>query len=876
MLNRPATDDAQFYEPHTADSDMQSAGTPDTLVPVEHFLTRVFSAPRASGELRDLVTARIFKPRADADPFPLPASIDWEAQDRHVDRNWRMQLQGWLMFAPVMNAFDSGDAKPEAVAYFLQVVADWWRHYGDDAEDIVTSRMPESYAWYDMSVGYRALILGFFLNRIAYFRIALPEDLTRLLGDVAEKHIRQLARPQVFSLNNHGIFQMHGLLALTNCLPDPARFAQERSYAITRMTELLDAQFDESGIHREHSPHYHFYALKMFTGALLSGWYGDRPAFTQRVELAMEARKWLVDPLRRPICVGDSVLTRQSDVTFPAATEPAHVISDFDASGYAVLRSAWGVPADAASMVFLMGAYHATTHKHRDCLSFDWFDKGRRIICDGGKYGYRSDVYRRYALSYAAHNNIEFDGFDIIKMSPYGSAIEGTEELPGGIFRMTAALRMKAITHVRRLHVKPGHWILIEDDIEQGRPRKIRQRWHLDSDFGLQRLAGRVLHAMASDGQGITIEPFGWKPEPMLQRGDSAPVQGYSFTADLKLEPALALTYSGEVQNGKLLTAMSLSAFDRQDVQSYCHAHFGLPRPKPESLPDVKALLPNVPHRTVRPDQALMLSSGTRSYTMLAGGLALSFLATRRPGGSKRLLVMLPGASARKHGHLDFQRHGWGDDYPDHDIVAISDPSLKPGNDIGLAWFQNSAAYCGLDALAEGLSRICEAGRYAPQDVVILGSSGGGFAGLMLARRFPMARIIAFNPQLDLRHYSRSAYLKMLGTCYPGFTESAVQQRFGDRMRVSPELVERTAPIFLFQNEHDTLHLNHHLTPLLQKVPAEKQAEFTGRIGPRADWRILNIIRYADPALGHSPPSRADTGDLIRPLLAGAEGLAPD
>ena len=844
-------------------------GKPDDLIPVEAFLRPVYQKSLTSDRLLRLVNERAFKPNNKVEPFILGAQIDWEVTDRAVDRNWRMQLQGWMMFNQVLNAFDVGTAKAEAVGYFLEVVADWWRNYGDDPEDIVTTRMPDSYAWYDMSVGIRTLVLSFFFNRIRHFSIPLADEQRQLLDKVAHKHMRHLMHPEVLSQNNHGMFQMHGLLALTHTADNPESLTAERDHAANGMAALLLAQFDEHGVHREHSPYYHFFAIQTFMAAMRSGWYADNAEFTHRLDLALAARKWLIDPLKRPVCIGDSTLVARPEMSFPKDDGEDWITSDFDGSGYAVLRSAWGTPAEDASMVFLMGGYHSVTHKHRDCLSFDWFDKGRRIICDGGKYGYRTDAYRKYALSYAAHNNIEFEGQDILKKPPYGSAIEGTERLAGDVFRMSATLRMTGVTHTRHLHVKPGRWIVVEDVIVQNRSRNIQQRWHLDSDFHVQSMADGALRAIAGDGQAVTIEPLGWHPDAALHRGSSDPVQGYSFKTSLAVEPALAITYSGPFHSGTLLTVMSLSDADRQDARDYSRTHFGHPAPLAETLPDVKAVLPGTAHKTVKPGQPLVLDPGSKTYTILAGGLALSFFAAIQPSQPRRLLVMLPGASRRARGHLDFQRYTWAIDFPAYDLVSFSDPSLKPGNDIGLAWFQNSADRFGVDALAEGITRICAAGGYAQKDVVFFGSSGGGFTGLMLASRFPEARVIAINPQISLPKYSRKHFLQMLAVCYPGYPENVVLEKFGARMTVSPDLVNRPAPVFVFQNNYDTQHVTHHLAPLLSEIPPEKRAEFSHQVGPQSEWRKLNVIRYDDAEHGHAPPTRAETNRLIAPLLAG-------
>lgn len=384
----------------------------------------------------------------------------------------------------------------------------------------------------------------------------------------------------------------------------------------------------------------------------------------------------------------------------------------------------------------------------------------------------------------------------------------------------------------------------------------------------MQRLVGGVLRAVTEDGQTVTIEPIGWQPDVAVHRGDTDPVQGHSLTKDLTLEPALAIAYSGQFQNGTLLTVISLSDDDRKAAHDYCRTHFGTPAPLAETVPNTKAILPDIPHKAVKEGQPLVLDPGQKTYTMLAGDLALSFFASIQPSQPRRLLVMLPGASTRKRSHIDFQRYTWATDYPAYDVVSFSDPSLKADNDIGLAWFQNNAESYGLDALAEGITQICKAGGYAQKDMVLFGSSGGGFAGLKLASRFPEARVIAINPQIYLPKYSRAAYQKMLATCYPGLPEATVLEKFDSRLRVPADLVNRPAPIFLFQNSHDALHVKHHLAPLLAEIALDKQAEFFEEVGPEAEWRALNVIRYSDAALGHSPPSRPDTNRMIAPLLA--------
>ena len=128
------------------------------LIPLDSFLKK----SQLQFSLAEIISKRIFKPRKDCEQISLGQSIDWESRHKDIDRNWRMQIQGWDIFFPIMNGFDEYDNKQELIEFFFEVMIDWYQNYGEDSNDIVTTRMPKSYAWYDMSVGFRALVIAFF------------------------------------------------------------------------------------------------------------------------------------------------------------------------------------------------------------------------------------------------------------------------------------------------------------------------------------------------------------------------------------------------------------------------------------------------------------------------------------------------------------------------------------------------------------------------------------------------------------------------------------------------------------------------------------------------------------------------------------------
>lgn len=769
------------------------------------------------------------------------------------------------MFHPIMNFFDVYSNKDWVLAYFLDVASSWWRRYGNDPDIVVTSRMPDSYAWYDMSVGFRALVLAFFADRISGFGLRVSDDDSALLHAIARKHAVNLSAKETFSLNNHGIFQAHGLLALTHTFDGLPDSDKARRRALDMMVELFEDQFDDRGIHREHSPHYHFYALSTFEAAAKSGWY-EGTEIEAVIERARSMRKWLVDPTRRPVCIGDSILTEQRAVTFPSVGESV-MLSDFDDSGYSVLRSGWAVPPQDATMVFLMGAFHNKTHKHRDCLSFEWFDRGKRIICDGGKYGYKNDKYRRYCLSSAAHNSVEIEGFDIIKMTPYGSAILKPETMGDGVYRLSAAFTYAAIAHKRHLYIKPGQWVIVEDELKYARARKSVQWFHLESAYQLISANSGSVVARNSSDQFVYIDCLDAASNYETHYGDEDQMQGFVSEKDYEIKPSLTVGFSVYGDDHRIVTCLSLDSIARGSAQKFALDLLGSEGKETISLavPSPRNPLAGIAHKKIDRADAITPDKGKGTYSCMAGPVEVNFYFHRKE--ARKLLVMLPGASKRANGHIDFQRHTWSDDYKGYDVLVFSDPSLRPSNDIGLAWFQYDEMNYGLDAIANVLRRIVASIGYGEEDIIFFGSSGGGFGALQLASLFPEATAIAFNPQIYLYNYTRSFFEDMLAACYPGLREADILARFPERMAVKIDPASRGGPVYIFQNTNDDSHVLRHLKPFLKTVEHRTLTQQDVGGDPSSAEKI-NVVYFTDAGLGHSPPSRQATLSMIKGILA--------
>ncbi|WP_028469261.1 alginate lyase family protein [Neptunomonas japonica] len=836
-----------------------------SLVDRKCYLHRIFPYGDYTDKFDDLINSRVFLPRRDCKPFYISFPVDWEATAHMKDRNWRMQLQGWSVFHPIMNFFDEFDDKRKVLNYFFEFANDWWNSYGNDLNDITTSRMPESYAWYDMSVGFRALVIGFFVNRIQYFNLEISQDEKELVEKLISKHIANLSAEKTFSLNNHGMFQIQGLMCLLNCYGSNL-YSLEKLYAFKKMEELIQAQFDENGIHLEHSPHYHFFALSTFESLYASGWYDENKSIKKLLVLATERLKWLVDPKKRPICVGDSILTVQKKVVFPES-DNKYEISDFKSSGYSVVRSSWSTAPHESSMLFMNGAYHSKAHKHRDCLTFDWFDNGERIICDSGKYGYRSDKYRNYFLSSRAHNTVEIDGFDILKIKSYGSILSEVEEVDDGVFKLSGFLNYPAIKHKRDLYFKPGSWVVILDDLEFVRARKFKQWLHLNKDYRLVSSSGNNLLFVGENNRTLFVDCLNSELESSIHCGDEGQMQGFLCEKDLVFMPSVALGFEGFGKAKKIVTVLSLGDKGREEGKHF--ASFFFEKKKRPIIKDavinIQRLLPNIPHYIEDDYQKIKLVPGKSTNSTIVDNVRINFFSDIK--SSNKLLVMLPGASSRARGHIDFQRHSWSDDFSNFDVLSFTDPSLKEENDISIAWFQHTVESFGITALSKLISSFVESKKYLMENIIFFGSSGGGFTSLKLANDFPRTLIISINPQIYLYNYSKIHFDKMLQTCYAGLDYSEVINKYKNRLEVDIDYTKRIAPIYIYQNIHDTKHLNKHLKPYINKNPSIycSESDIDESLGkPNA----LNVIYYDDLDSGHKPPSSDKTLCMIKSVTS--------
>ncbi len=507
-----------------------------------------------------------FQPRSDVAPFQLSFPIDWDI-DPYGDRNWRFQLHAWRAAAPSLLQYRRTGAR-DHLAYVLATVEDWRRyHLGE-------GRIAE-FSWFDMAAAYRALNLAYLIDALAPRAQDEPLEAARFdtLLELAALHVHALRQPAYLSLSNHGIFQAHGLMALCRVLDGWPPCKDGRAYAADAMARIAEDQFGDEGVHLEHSPGYHFFALAAFQRVVESGWYDDYSDIGARVDMAARNGAWLVDQNGRLPNVGDTEPELAPD---PEALKDR--LSDefadgpllariFEEAGYAVLRTAASTPAARAQYLFFTCAHHASTHKHDDDLSLEWSVLGTKILSDAGKLTYDRDARRDYVLSRRAHNSIDFQEIETApgRRRPHGGCVEQASGGETAFAKGIVDYETKKFRHARALYLNAAGDLRVEDEITGRAAGPFTVWWHFEPGVSLVVEGDGLVVARFAAGEA-RISTDAPACEPTLLRGLEAPsMQGWISNKYGDLEPrwSLGLECPGSVRN--VTTLFDVTAGDQRE-----------------------------------------------------------------------------------------------------------------------------------------------------------------------------------------------------------------------------------------------------------------------------------------------------------------------
>ena len=384
--------------------------------------------------------------------------------------------------------------------------------------------------WYDMAVGLRLYRLAYVLSTGRHLN-HLSDDDADLLNRAILFHHDLLSHDDFFAAHsNHGVYQALGQLAAARRLKHDPRHARYAPLAATRTAMLFDRQFADDGGQLEHSPAYHYMVLGSFSGAVRSRLFDDATSMVRRIRAAQTVLLWMTKPSGMLAEMGDTDprlmrFERDGSATGaeamagtqpdgPCPRPPGGGVAALPTSGYAFarLRAPDALPGPGGdSYLAQIAGFHSRVHKHADHLAFLWYDRGRDILIDPGRYAYAgktepgSDLFeqgfwyadpkRIYVESTRAHNCVEIDGRSHRRkgVRPFGSALRYAGEQDGLAVTDCEMVVERRVRHRRVLVMAPGHWLLVLDWLhDRTASHDFRQWFQFAPDWTLRRDDGII------------------------------------------------------------------------------------------------------------------------------------------------------------------------------------------------------------------------------------------------------------------------------------------------------------------------------------------------------------------------------------------------
>jgi hypothetical protein len=117
---------------------------------------------------------------------------------------------------------------------------------------------------------------------------------------------------------------------------------------------------------------------------------------------------------------------------------------------------------------------------------------------------------------------------------------------------------------------------------------------------------------------------------------------------------------------------------------------------------------------------------------------------------SDKLFVILNGAVNRSNVELPiFSRWNWIGLFKAN-MLGVFDPTIYMSGDLRLGWYIGSERVDVTAGLVALIERVASLLLIDPRRIILYGSSGGGFAAMATAARFPQGKCISINAQLDI------------------------------------------------------------------------------------------------------------------------------
>jgi hypothetical protein len=475
----------------------------------QRFAPRSDDAAVAADLMAGLLTIPTFR------PWRLPHNLRW-SEDPFRNTNWVFNLHT-LRWADPLRREGLRTGNQRMLRRYVELVRDW---LDDNPYGAGRSR----FAWYDMTVGVRAVALV-----CATTVVGDPGWLVSAMS----KHAAVLSDPAEYRVRgNHALHQNIGLLAL-GCHSHRPTWSTR---AVSRTGRLLAHAVDRQGVIDEGAMAYQYlnyiWYREIRTRMDICGLRAKGPF--QRIPLMPVLLAHATNPDGSMVAFGD---TNAKSAAATIQDTPAEYAASRGRSGprpngtfkvftrgYAFSRTAWfdrqpGAQQSLAAIRF-GPSFAAQAHGHQDAGAVNYFALGKQLLWQPGQYGGAGGAPRRYVLSNESHNVVDIPGLRYDAQAATRLVASRSTSSCDLVTIRSRALRGASWTRTM-LHVKLANLLIVDDTISQSIPRTVVQRWNLARDRSVR--VGLARAGTSGTGANLTLLWAGDRPSISLVKGRRSP-----------------------------------------------------------------------------------------------------------------------------------------------------------------------------------------------------------------------------------------------------------------------------------------------------------------------------------------------------------------
>lgn len=356
------------------------------------------------------------------DTYSLNLDEDFWEENPFNNRSWQWRLH-WFEFIHYIIAYDYKVQDDQGLYFCKSLIESWLNKYSSSITDF-------EFIWHDHATALRAEMILLFYSYVYLYQkswfLKNTVFMNRLL-DFLKLSQNKLKSEDFYSKHtNHGLEQARVLLLLGIYFNDN----ESRTLAITRLSSELDYSFTTEGVHKENSPGYHQFVLKVFLGiiskfpsAILCG-LEDK--FHLVGDKALEFIAHILRPDANLPIIGDTELLPATDsysTYFDKSNAyqwylyssskgmkgiaPVETFKVYPESGYAIYRTKWEEYSkfNQIAQLTLKAGCLSRYHHQNDESNILLYAYGEDWLIDSGLYNYiNNDPIRKYMRGRTAHN----------------------------------------------------------------------------------------------------------------------------------------------------------------------------------------------------------------------------------------------------------------------------------------------------------------------------------------------------------------------------------------------------------------------------------------------------------------------------------------